>query len=289
MRYYTPLRYPGGKGNIGVFMQELVLQNRLSGGIYVEPYAGGAAVALKLVMTGYVAESWLNDIDPAIHAFWDATLNHTDALVERIRKTPLTLDEWHRQREIYFASNKKDPVGLGFATLFLNRTNRSGILGGGVIGGLDQKGKWLIDARFNRDALEERVRRIETYRHRIKLDSLDAASYLKQLDLPERALVYLDPPYFRKGKRLYRNHYQFDDHKEIAKTVTRSLRSRWVVSYDDVPEIIGLYKNHRQLRYAVGYSAQTKGQGGEVMFFSRRLTPPMTSNPSLFGKVWRNA
>ncbi|WP_127476729.1 DNA adenine methylase [Sulfurivermis fontis] len=284
MRYYTPLRYPGGKGKLAPFVRQVFVDNDLCDGVYVEPYAGGAGIALELVMTGYAKEVWLNDIDPAIHAFWHCALNETQALIEMVHNVPLTIEEWQKQREIYLGPGRKKRLALAFATLFLNRTNRSGILGGGVIGGLDQTGKWLIDARFNRDGIAERLQRIEDHKHHIQLTNLDAEDFIKAAKFPKRSLVYLDPPYFNKAQRLYRNHYAEADHARIAQLVQQKLRTHWIVSYDDAPEIAKLYKERRKIRYTLSYSAQTKRNGGELMFFSDGLDYPKTNNPALFGR-----
>jgi DNA adenine methylase len=282
MRYYTPLRYPGGKGRLAPFVRQVFIDNGLYDGIYVEPYAGGAAIALELVMTGYAKEVWLNDLDAAIHAFWHSALNDADALIEKVQTVTLTIPEWRRQRKIYLDPHKHDTLTLGFATLFLNRVNRSGILGGGVIGGLDQSGKWLIDARFNREGLVERIRRVAHHRHRIRLFNLDAERFLSETKFPKQSLVYLDPPYFRKAQRLYRNHYAEADHERIAKLVQSKLKAHWIVSYDDAPEIAELYPERRCIRYALNYSAQTKRSGSELMFFSDKVQYPNTNNPALY-------
>lgn len=282
MRYYSPLRYPGGKGKLAPFIRQVFIDNGLCDGIYIEPYAGGAAIALELLMTGYAGEAWLNDLDSAIHAFWHSALNNTAALIDKIQTVPLTIPEWHRQREIYLHPRQHDTLSLGFATLFLNRANRSGILSAGVIGGLDQTGKWLIDARFNREGLVERLKRIAQHRHRIRLFNLDAEKFLGKTKMPKGSLVYLDPPYFRKAQRLYRNHYAEADHARIANLVQTKIRTYWIVSYDDAPEIAKLYLERRHIRYVLNYSAQTKRSGGELMFFSDKLQYPNTNNPALY-------
>lgn len=282
MRYYTPLRYPGGKASLGQYMRQVFVDNRLLDGVYVEPYAGGAGIAMELLMTGYAQEVWLNDIDLAVHAFWHAALHDTKALIGLVETIPLTVSEWRGQRAIYRQPDKHDTLTLGFATLFLNRTNRSGILNGGVIGGLSQKGQWLIDARFNRSDLAERIRRIGHYRHRIHLFNEDAEVFLRCLNLPKQSLIYLDPPYFHRGQRMYRNHYKREDHARIAALVQNEIPYRWIVSYDDTPEIANLYAGQRQLHFNLCYSVQIKRQGGELMIFCDELRAPLTSNPSRF-------
>lgn len=281
-RFYTPLRYPGGKARLGRYMRQIFVDNTILDGLYVEPYAGGAGIAMELLLTGYAREVWLNDIDTAIYAFWQAVLYNTEDIIKLVETTSLTVAEWRRQKAIYLNPYKHDILKVGFATLFLNRTNRSGILNGGVIGGLSQKGEWLIDARFNRHALAERIWRIGQYRHRIRLANKDAEIFLDQLQLPPRSLIYLDPPYFNKGQRMYRNHYEKDDHARIADLVQNKLNCRWIVSYDDTPEIAKLYASRRQVHYVLDYSAQVRRGGDELMIFCDALRLPKASNPAQF-------
>lgn len=282
MRYYTPLRYPGGKASLGHYMRQVFVDNRLLDGGYVEPYAGGAAVGLELLMTGYARDIWLNDADPAIHSFWRAALESTDEMIELIQSTPLTIDEWQRQRSILVESCQDDHLRLGFAALFLNRTNRSGILKGGVIGGLAQKGRWLIDARFNRESIADRLKRISQYKTHIHVSGQDAEQFLRNLSIPEKSLIYIDPPYFKNGQRLYRNHYKPKDHKRIAQLVQSELKTPWIVSYDSHAEISELYSKRRKIEYSLQYSAQTKRQGDELLIFADGLQVPNTKYPGAF-------
>ncbi len=282
MRHYSPLRYPGGKGKLAPFIRQVFIDNDLCDGIYIEPYAGGAAIALELVMTGYAKEAWINDVDPAIHAFWHSALNDSPNLIKKVKTTPITISEWRRQRKIYMDPKQPNTLSLGFATLFLNRVNRSGILSAGAIGGISQTGNWLIDARFNREALIERLSRVAQHRHRIRLFNLDAKQFLRKIKIPNQSIVYLDPPYFRKAERLYRNHYAEADHEQIANLVQTILKTHWIVSYDDAPEIAMLYPKRRHIRYVLNYSAQTKRNGNELMFFSDKLKYPNTNNPALY-------
>ncbi|MES1943061.1 DNA-methyltransferase [Salinisphaera sp. PC39] len=274
MRYYTPLRYPGGKASLAPFIRDIVLANRISGGTYVEPFAGGGGVALELLMTGCMRRIILNDIDPGIHAFWCSVLNAPGALIERLQTVPLTIDEWHRQREILETEGHGDILALGFAALYLNRVNRSGILRGGIIGGLSQTGRWLMDARFNRQAIAQRISRVAQYANKIAVYREDAEHFLAKLDLPERSLLYIDPPYYHKGQRLYRNHYEHADHARVAELVQSRLDHPWIVSYDDTQEIAELYRRCRQAHLHLRYSAQVKRHASELVIFSDDLSIP---------------
>ena len=274
-RYPSPLRYPGGKGKIVNYIKLLLLENNLVGIDYVEPYAGGASVALSLLFEDFADCVHINDINPGIHAFWAAALNATAELCERIAATDVTIDEWHHQRSILTAADS-DPVDLAFATFFMNRTNRSGIIRGGVIGGLDQTGNWKLDARYNKEELIRRIQKVGRHRTRIVLTCIDAATYLHQWTNPggNPAFVYLDPPYFVKGEGLYDNFYNSDDHAQVAKAVAQ-LKQPWIVSYDAHPEIIKLYNGSHHIRYSLSYSANSaRPSGAEVMFFSKGLELP---------------
>lgn len=282
MQFNTPLRYPGGKAKLTSFLKLVFEENNLLDGHYVEPYAGGAGIALALLYQSYVKTIHLNDLNPAVYAFWHSVLNNNDALCKLIRDTPVTMDEWHKQKEVMLNPEQYDTVALGFATFFLNRTNRSGILMGGVIGGKGQSGDWKLDVRFNKPDLINRIEKLALYRSRIKLYNLDAADLISDVlpRLPANTLVYLDPPYYVKGKGLYQNHYTHDDHKAIAKLVQKEIKLPWIVSYDYAPEIMEMYTRSRGIVYGLNYSAQEKYEGMEAMFFSKKLVIPDVANPS---------
>lgn len=274
-RYPSPLRYPGGKGKIANYVKLLMIENELTGRDYVEPYAGGASVALSLLYEGYADRAFINDLNPGIHAFWKSALTQTDELCMLIDATPVTMETWHRQREV-ISSPGADGLDLGFATFFLNRTNRSGIIGGGVIGGLDQSGPWKIDARYNKPGLIQRIQKLGRHRNRVNLSNADAVDYVASWNdaTLDPAFLYLDPPYFEKGEGLYDNFYDAADHAQIAASVA-DLAHPWIVSYDARPEITALYPDAAQIRYGLSYSAaSTRATGSEIMFFSEGLTVP---------------
>lgn len=282
MNYFSPLRYPGGKGRIADYIKLLFEKNLLIDGQYVEPYAGGASVALSLLINEYVSAIHINDIDKSIYAFWHSVINETEALCKKIQDTPVNVEEWNRQKEIQKAKNELSLVDVGFSTFFLNRTNRSGILSAGIIGGKQQTGKWKIDARYNKSDLIQRIERIALYKNRINIYNEDAIPLVKRLDeeLPAKTLFYLDPPYYRKGKELYVNFYIHEDHKQISKLVTRLQNRYWLVSYDNEVAIKDLYNNHKQHIYDLTYSAGKTEMGSEVMIFSDNLFVPEISNPT---------
>lgn len=274
MRFVTPLRYPGGKAKLWKYISGIIRANDCMDGHYVEPYAGGAGIALQLLQHEHVRYVHLNDLNKSVYAFWHSVLNHTDNFCERIAHCKLTMREWKLQREIQRTPREHDKFELGFSLFYLNRTNRSGIISGGVIGGTDQAGTWKMDARFNRDDLIERIQTIARYKNRIKISNLDAEKFLesKVLDLPQNSIIYLDPPYYDKGHRLYDNFYGHEDHARLAKFIrTKMKNKKWLVSYDNVSNISDLYKAYHQQEYGLTYSAKEYRIGSELMIFSPKL------------------
>lgn len=281
-RHYSPLRYPGGKARLSQTLKDLIRQNRLFDCQYVEPFAGGAGAALSLLFGEFVSHIHINDVDASIHAFWSAVLTDTERLCRLVRDTRPTLDEWQRQRSIQTRRDEVDSLSLAFSTFFLNRTNRSGIIAtGGVIGGLEQNGTYKLDARLNRPDLVRRVEQIASYRNRISLYRLDAIEMLDKIvkPLPVNTLVYLDPPYYVKGSRLYANYYNDDDHERLSLEV-KGLKQHWLVSYDNVPAIRKLYTGYRRVVYGLRYSACSREMGAEIMFFSKSLRVSNLSFPA---------
>ncbi len=278
--FRSPLRYPGGKGPLSNFMKLVVQRNKLEDGHYVEVYAGGAGIAWALLFGGYVQDVHINDLNASIYAFWHSVIEHTDDLCTLIDSVDVTIEEWYRQREVQLSPSKHTVLELGFSTFFLNRTNRSGILKGGVIGGKAQKGKWKLNARFNKLDLIARIRRIAQYRSRVHLYQMDAVDFIREQlpSLPQETLVYLDPPYYRKGKELYVDYYGTEDHAGIARLVA-DIRQPWIVSYDFVPEVSKLYEPYRSVQYRVSYSAQNQYSGFEVMFFGPKVKVPNVQDP----------
>jgi len=276
MEYYSPLRYPGGKGKVADFFKHVFKDNFLYDGTYVEPYAGGASVALSLLFNEYASQIVINDIDKSLYAFWYSVLNNTEALCRLINDTPVNIQTWELQKSIQTNKERFDLLELGFSTFFLNRTNRSGIISAGVIGGRQQTSKWKIDARFNKPYLIRRIERIADYKHRIELYNQDAIELVKTLRniLPTNTLFYFDPPYYVKGKDLYLNYYQHNDHLQIASEISKIRSQKWIVTYDNVEPIRQLYVNYRQIKYSLSYSAAQPSKGLEVMIFSNNTYIP---------------
>lgn len=230
---------------------------------------------MHLLQRGSVAAVHLNDVDRSIYAFWYAATRRNAALVAMINRTRVTVTAWDRQKEIQRHKDEASLLELGFSTLFLNRTNRSGILRGGIIGGRDQKGPWKIDARFNKQAVAARVEAIGQLAKKISISSQDARSAEDlTFEIGSKAILYLDPPYFQKGRDLYINHFSESDHAMLSKRIGQLKKCPWVVTYDNVPTIRKLYQGHRRKQFDLVYTADQRRIGSELMVFSSSLRIP---------------
>jgi DNA adenine methylase len=271
----SPLRYPGGKQALAPLLAQIVVANDLHDGTFVEPFAGGAGASLQLMVSEFVSSVVLNDADRRVFAFWRAALNQTEALVERIAEADISIKTWHRCRAVYDAPSRHSQMELAFSVFFLNRCNRSGILsGGGPIGGYKQNGNWKLDARFNRDELISRIRRIAEYRDRIEVRREDALELLKALPKVSgrEPIVYLDPPYYKKGQRLYLNAMEHQDHVALAAFLHSSPPFRWILTYDNVAAIRGLYRDMKRHQFTLSYSAYERRTGKELLIVDPRIS-----------------
>lgn len=241
--FYSPLRYPGGKNKLSAFIAKICIDNNINGH-YVEPYSGGASVALFLLMEGFVEKITINDRDRSIYAFWHSVLNKTEQLCEKIENAELTIVEWKKQRAVQTNKKNADLLDLGFSTFYLNRTNRSGIINAGVMGGIEQNGNYLIDCRFNKSELIQRIKNIAKRKRNIRLYKKDAIKLIDKIQQEaenDNVVFYFDPPYYLKASTLYMNHYEDKNHKSVSDKIKSIENIKWIVSYDNVPEIQKLY------------------------------------------------
>ena len=275
----TPLRYPGGKQKIWHFIDEVIAFNNLSGCHYIEPYAGGAGVAIELLLSDRVSRIHINDSCSAVFSFWDSILTETERFCRKISRASLTIDEWKRQREVFRNRETADRFDLGYAMFYLNRCNRSGIVTGGVIGGLEQTGRWKIDARFPRNELIGRIETIAEKGGCISVSNMDAEAFMRSYvpKIRGKKIVYCDPPYFRKADRLYPNHYLPKDHARIAEFLKERAQFNWLISYDSCQEILELYEECEHFEYMLQYHAATSYQGSELFAFGESLEIPFES------------
>lgn len=237
---------------------------------YAEPYAGGSGLALRLLFEGYVERIYINDFDKAIYSFWVSILNRTDEFCDWLENVEISVKSWNKYKEIQRNIDNAPQFEIAKATYFLNRTNISGVIKGGIIGGQEQTGKYKMDARFNKSDLVHRIKRIAKLKDRITVSNLDGLAFINKVNKKkEDIFIYLDPPYYQKGADLYMNFYSKRDHDKLSKMV-RSLQKKWMVSYDNHDFILNLYAEHQRVVYKLSQSASNR-VGDEILVFSEEL------------------
>ncbi len=274
MTFLSPLRYPGGKGRLGPYLARVIASQPYSIATYCEPYAGGAGAGLHLLVKGHVDHLIINDLNPGITAFWRLVFDQTEAFTDRIHGSEVSIEQWHTQRAIYLAPSGQSDLDLGFATFFLNRCNRSGILSARPIGGLDQTGHWKIDARFNKPELIRRIVSLGSHAAQVSIREHRAIDLIKTLNRRSRpVLLYVDPPYVVPGEELYMTNHDWAEHERLATCLTDSPHP-WLLTYDADSRTRELYRHFRCLNFDISHTAQVQKVGREYMFFARKLRVP---------------
>lgn len=272
MDNFSPLRYPGGKNRTYSYVKFLVENNSIK--TYIEPFCGGAAVALKLLFNGDVDKIMINDFDRSIYAMWYSILNYTDEFIEKVKTAVFDMTEWEKQQNIQKSKNSANLIELGYSTFYLNRTNRSGIINAGPIGGRQQSGNYKMDCRFNAETLIKKIELIAAYKSRIKLYNMDALDFIKNnVRRTKNSLTFFDPPYFLKGKELYTNFYEFTDHEDLRNTINKYMKNhKWILTYDYHEEIESMYSNYEHFVYQLNYSVGKARKGSELIFLSNDIS-----------------
>ena len=275
-RTYSPLRYPGGKTQLSRFVMQLLELNKLDNIVYAEPFAGGFGAGLDLLFNNKVKSVIINDYDIAIYSIWYAILHEAKRLIEDIKKTEINIGEWNKQKAIYnqVLEEKKYSYELAFATYFLNRTNRSGIITGGPIGGKNQSSRYKLDCRFNKNDLIDKIIKISKYKDRIQLYNLEANVLIEKIILnyrPNEIFVFFDPPYYEQGKNLYTNFFNHADHVKLQKTINCLSDYYWILTYDNREEIISIYNNYDKYLYSINYYASNVRKAKEILIHSDKV------------------
>ena len=277
--FYSPLRYPGGKNKLAKFIAKICVDNKINSH-YIEPYAGGASVALYLLLENKVEKITINDYNRSIYAFWHSVFKNTKKLCDLIESTDVNMSNWQKCRELQTNKKKAKLLDLGFSTFFLNRTNISGIINGGVIGGKKQNGKYKMDCRFNKTELISRIKLISKQKKRVHIanyDALDLITEIQKKSRKEKSIFYFDPPYYLKGSSLYVNYYKHQNHEQVSALIKKIKNIEWIVSYDETPEIEEIYRwvpQKRIKKYSLKHTAHKPKKGKEILFFSKNLFVP---------------
>ena len=277
MTIKNPLRYPGAKSKLYDYIYQLLIAENKINCVFYEPFAGSASISLLLLENKVIKKAILNELDPLLYNFWYSVFYHTDELINMINDTDITLQNWHefsQYREANYLIGKT-PVEIGFAGLFLNRTNFSGILKANPLGGIRQTSQYTIDCRFNKDKIIESIRHLAAFRDNIELFNMDAIDFMKQELKYKRnksIFVYIDPPYYKEGSNLYRCYYTPEQHQLLAKFLL-SKSFPWLISYDNAKEIQKMYKQKSPLTIHMDYSVHTSRKAEELLISNLKIPP----------------
>ena len=276
----SPLRYPGAKSKLIEYISTLVFKEFPdSKCTIIEPYAGSSIISLSLVYNKITSEAIIVERDPLIYAFWDAVFTIPDELITGIDTLDVSIETWHNFQR-YRKANTPDEfqlIEMALAGFFFNRTNFSGILKANPLGGLNQNSKYKIDCRFNKTKLIKQIELIATLQGKVEVYFDDALNFMRTRQFMFNAMpcfLYIDPPYFAKGKSLYRYWYEMNDHRQLANfLLCLNDNIKWLVSYDNHPEIEALYKKNIKHQVHFDYSAYTHKAGQELLISNLEIPP----------------
>ena len=276
IKSYTPLRYPGGKSKLYNYMHTFINQYYEKPPTYAEAFAGGFGLGMKLLFKNAVPEVYINDLDICIYSFWKSiiTPNSYQRFIKLMQDTPIDIENYLLQREIYRHPEIHSQLEIGFATFYLNRCNRSGILTANPIGGINQTGKYKMDCRFNKGRLLKLIEAIYNHRNQIHVTNLDAIEFLKQLDNRSANVLFnLDPPYVSAGPTLYKNNFSDNDHIALSNHV-HHLKNHWIMTYDNHDLIRNCYKDYLIREYSIKYSLEDKRSEVELIIYDNAFVNP---------------
>ena len=275
------LRYPGSKARFCTFIEKTISLNTGKPRLFAEPFCGGASVSIALLENGVVDRVAINDADPLIANLWMAVFSPADAmwLAEQVRSVPLSVDEWRRQKTLKPNSVRE----AALKCLYLNRTSFNGIIHqSGPLGGWGQK-NIKIDVRFNREKLATRIIELAELGEKVTVRNENWRAFCQRYSCNEKAIFYLDPPYYHKAEQLYGHVFDKGMHSELRDYLAAFERP-WLLSYDDAQEVRDLYKSVSTNARVIDNTYSTHPLGGcafvgrELMFTNMRRLPAASLN-----------
>ncbi|MCL4480065.1 MAG: DNA adenine methylase [Candidatus Thermoplasmatota archaeon] len=288
----TPLRYPGGKTWILPYIKEFLRFHHMNLGTIVEPFAGSASVSIGLLKDNLADLAYICENDPLIFAFWESVLYRNNEFIESVRHLQITMDTWYDFKKYleHDVKAKYDSIELGLAFLFYNRTNYSGIIKAGPIGGKRQLSKYTMQCRFNIDRIIKKIHELAELSDKVKIFFSDGIDFIRKFDrsvYESDVFFYIDPPYYNAGKVLYRNYFNDDDHSKLASILTE-METPWLVSYDESDFIYGLYTTSKSHYVYTDYQAGNLKRGMRELLFSNRKIPPIATEVKIDAGITRN-
>ena len=229
----SPLRYPGGKSKMIPLIVEILDMQK---DVFVEPFCGGASVGLSLLQAGVINKLVLNDLDFGIYALFWTICNHPDLLFKKIDQFVPTRDTFFSFRDAiqndYHNCQLEDAA---FIFLIVNRLAFSGIC--------KANPKRSLSDRYNPQELKRRINAIYKLHDKITVLNMDANDVIHEYYWNKKTTLFIDPPYYEKGKQLYHKYFSKEDHQELAASL-----NELYCTYPGCADIIITYDNNELIR-----------------------------------------
>jgi DNA adenine methylase len=282
------IRYPGGKSKLCQQIIDKLSSYITPNTIYYEPFFGGGGIGLKLlknpplksplgmryIFYPTISSIWINDKDIGISCLWTSVIKYAEKLKRKIIDfKPSVFDFYAFKRELLRLDRKPiledDIVDIGFKKLAIHQISYSGLgtKSGGPLGGINQQSKYLIDCRWSPKYLCKKIDNFHTLFSNINIEQQyctneDFGVLLNNANT--NCLVYLDPPYYVKGNELYQCGFNENDHVRLS-NMLRIANYKWLLSYDDCPEIRKLYWWANTESLSVNYTINTSNNKNELL------------------------
>jgi len=264
----SPIRYPGGKGKAIRFL-DAYLPSWLDRGV-CSPFAGGLNFELYIASRGTPVHAY--DIYKPLLALWKELKsgNRAELLAAVKQYLPMDKQKFH---DIKANLDKLSGTELAAAFYVLSRTAHSGNTSNGG----------YVEGRLT----EGNLRKLEKFVMPANLH-VEEAPFWESIPLHPELALYLDPPYLLKekldskmSKGLYGSkgstHNDFD-HLKLKELLDK--RDNWIMSYDNHPEIIDLYRDYFIFypSWQYGMTTERSGKSREILIVSSHVVIDMRDN-----------
>ncbi|WP_017304163.1 DNA adenine methylase [Spirulina subsalsa] len=245
---HSPFRYPGGK----FYARKLILEHIPEHENYVEPFAGGASIFFAKDKVKY---NWLNDIDEELINCFLMIRDYPEELIEKLQGEKATKERHYFYKHDYSAQNDLERATRWY---YLNRTSYSGIMKA-------ESCYWGYGEKYSMrpENWGRNILRTSEKLQGVKLTHLDFEKVFE--NLPKNTFLFVDPPYFSaRQDNFYTHFFCQEDHIRLCQTLKKySDQVRFLLTYDNVPEIRGLYQwtdniYDREWNYTIGRTDDQK-------------------------------
>lgn len=247
-------RYPGGKSKL---IKPIFSYFNIDSSIeeYREPFFGGGSIGIEFLKRNKMKRIWINDYDKALSDLWESVIKHPDELKKLVMNFVPSVKEFDSIRNKLIEGNVSDTVNNGFMKLAIHQISYSGLglKSGGPLGGREQKSEYKINCRWSPSYICNKIDAINNLfaDRNVQCTNTDFSKLIT--DTSKKAFIYLDPPYYMKGNDLYYYGFSEKDHIRLM-NLLKETKHKWVLSYDDCPQIRELYSWARIHSTEVNYS-----------------------------------